>query len=137
MPSGEIINLDLDPREQRRRLRHRLLRSGVPVAAVILTVAAIIGTTLFGYVSNRRDALALSHDVLTALDTRVSQQLQSYLMPAVRILDLFLATLPVGVFASGQQQLAQNLAIVESSLRRAGSLGGAAAGHGRLPPHKK
>lgn len=111
MPSDEIVNLDLDPREQRRRVWRRVVRIGVPIGAVLLIVASIIGTALFGYYSNRRDALALSHDVLTALDERVSQQLQSYLMPAVRVLDLFHGTLPQGVFTNGQQELAQNLAI--------------------------
>jgi len=111
LPSDEIINLDLDPRELRRRFWHRVVRVGIPIGAVLLIVASIIGIALFGYVSNRRDALALSHDVLTALDKRVSQQLQSYLTPAVRALDLLHGTLPHGAISDNDRALAQNLAI--------------------------
>lgn len=111
MPSDEIINLDLDPREQRRRFWRSVVRIGVPVGAVLLIVVAIIAIAVFGYVSNRRDALVLSHDVLTALDKRIGQQLNSYLTPAVRVLDLLRGTLPDGVFAGQEQPLAENLAL--------------------------
>ncbi|MFO1127412.1 MAG: adenylate/guanylate cyclase domain-containing protein [Rhodospirillales bacterium] len=111
MPGDEIVNLDLDPRQQRQQFWHRVVRVGLPVGAVLLIVASIIGIALFGYVSNRRDALALSRDVLTALDKRVGGQLTGYLMPAVRVLNLFHSTLPRGVFAAGQPELARNLAI--------------------------
>ncbi|MBK8175081.1 MAG: GAF domain-containing protein [Rhodospirillales bacterium] len=111
MSNDEIIDLDLDPREHRRRFWRRLIRVGIPIGIVFLIVASIVATAFFGYYSNRRDALALSHDVLAALDKRVSQQLQSYLAPAVRVLDLLHSTLPGGVFARGEGQLAENLAI--------------------------
>ena len=85
MRSTEIVDIDLDPREERRRRRRAWLRIGLPVGTVLLIVAAIIGITFYSYLSNRRDALALSREVLRALDERIVTQLQSYLTPAVRV----------------------------------------------------
>ena len=88
MRRQEIVDVDLDPREERRRVRRLWLRLGLPAAAVLLIVASIIAITYYAYVSNRRDALGLSQDVLSALDERVVTQVQSYLTPAVRVLKL-------------------------------------------------
>jgi hypothetical protein len=84
----EIVDVDLDPREERRRVRLLWMRLGLPVIAVLLMVAAIVAITYYAYVSNRRDVLELSQDVLSALDERVVTQVQSYLTPAVRVLHL-------------------------------------------------
>ena len=78
MRRQEIVDVDLDPREERRRVRRLWLRLGLPAAAVLLIVASIIAITYYDYVSNRRDALGLSQDVLSALDERVVTQVQSW-----------------------------------------------------------
>lgn len=88
MRRQEIVDVDLDPREERRRARLLWMRLGLPIIAVLLMVAAIVAITYYAYISNRRDVLALSQDVLSALDERVVTQVQSYLTPAVRVLHL-------------------------------------------------
>lgn len=50
---------------------------------LLIVVDPIIAITYYAYISNRRDALGLAHDVPSALDERVITQVQSYLTPAV------------------------------------------------------
>ncbi|MGA9535589.1 MAG: hypothetical protein WBR24_06740 [Desulfobacterales bacterium] len=66
----EIV--DIGSTEFRRgNLKRLLLRIVVPIACVALTMASILGIALYSYSNNRRDALALSEDVLASLDRRL------------------------------------------------------------------
>jgi hypothetical protein len=106
--ADEIVDVDIDPLEEHRR-RRAWLRIGLPVATVVLMIAAIIGIAFYSYLSNRRDALALSGDVLVSLDQRVVTQLQSYLTPAIRVLNLTRWVLVDGVFDEAHRSLAERL----------------------------
>ena len=82
MHSTELVDINLDFQTRRQRLRRRLLRVIIPVGCVLLIVAAIMTIALVGYYKNRRDALALSEDMLKALDRRIHSEVNAYLMPA-------------------------------------------------------
>ena len=53
--------------QHRRRLRQRLRRIVIPVACVIMMLGAILAIATSSYQQNRRDALALSDDLLREL----------------------------------------------------------------------
>lgn len=57
----------------------------IGVALVIVLIAAI---SFFIYERNRSGAIALSNDLITAIDRRVSVQMRAYLSPAEQFLDL-------------------------------------------------
>ena len=65
-----VIDIDIDPFAERASRWRTLLRIGVPVLGVALTIAAILAIALYTDQAYRRGALALSEDVLTALDGR-------------------------------------------------------------------
>jgi class 3 adenylate cyclase len=111
--ADEIIDVDVDPAEVRRARWRRLVRFGVPLAGVALIVAAIIAVTLHSYRTNRADALALSQNLVAALDQRVQTEVEGYLDPAARAVRT-LARMPAdgGLSASDRpllERLAQNL----------------------------
>ncbi len=83
--------------------RRRLLRIVVPIACVALLMASIVGIALVNYTSNRKDALALSADLLGSLDRQIATEVRAFLAPAsemVRIIDGILQHSPD--WASGQ-----------------------------------
>ena len=82
--SAQVIDTSVDPLSERRRKRQGFLRIGFPIAGVILLIAAILGIALYSERANRRDALALSQELLTALDDRIAHAVASYLDPAAR-----------------------------------------------------
>src|SRR3954462_631053 len=81
-----VINTDVDPFAARTFRWRTLLRVGVPVLGVVLTIALILAIAIYADQANRRGALALSEDVLTALDARISDQVANYFGPAARAL---------------------------------------------------
>lgn len=95
---------------RRGNLKRRLLRIVVPIACVALMMASILGIALYSYSNNRRDALALSEDVLASLDRRIATEVRTFLSPAsnlVKIVDRALAAPPPGV---NRRDLAESLA---------------------------
>ena len=101
MRGDEIIDVDVDPKEVRRARWRRLARFGVPLAGVVLIVAAIIAVTLYSYRSNRNDALALSQNLVEVLDQRVQAEVESYLDPAARAVRTLAGMRPDDGLASG------------------------------------
>lgn len=74
----------------RALFKRRLLRIVVPIACVVLLMATIVGIALFNYTSNRKDALALSSDILHSLDLQITTEVRAFLSPAsdmVKIID--------------------------------------------------
>lgn len=72
------------------QFKRKLLRILVPILCVVVLMAAIWGIALFNYTSNRRDALALSENLLQSLDRRIATEVRTFLEPAsdmVKILD--------------------------------------------------
>ncbi len=82
MPREELVDINLDFKARRQRAIRRLLRVVIPIGAVILIVASITAITMVIDNSNRREALALSEDLLRALDRRIHSELTAYLLPA-------------------------------------------------------
>ena len=73
----------------RRDARWRIAaRTGLPVIGVILVVALIAVIAFYIYESNRRGAVTLSNDLITAIDRRVGIQMHSYLLPAQQFVEL-------------------------------------------------
>lgn len=80
--ADQIVDITIDPAQQRRQRRRAAMRVGLPivgVALVILTIAAIaIQTTK----ANQEGVLALTDDLLASLQERVSLQVAHWLEPA-------------------------------------------------------
>ncbi len=82
MQSEELVDINMDFHTRRQRLKGRLLRVVIPLGCVFLIIAAIVTVTMVNYHHNRRDTLALSQDMLDALDRRIHSAVHAYLMPA-------------------------------------------------------
>ncbi|MBT8365848.1 MAG: GAF domain-containing protein [Deltaproteobacteria bacterium] len=82
MYSTELVDINMDFQTRRQRLRRRLLRVIIPIGAVFLIVASITTITMVIYNNNRRDALALSEELLEALNQRIHSEVKAYLLPA-------------------------------------------------------
>jgi adenylate cyclase len=108
--ADEIIDVDVDPAEVRGARWRRLARFGVPLAGVFLIVAAIIAVTLYSYRTNRNDALALSHNLVAALDQRVQVEVESYLEPAARAVRTLAGMRPDGGLSASGRPLLERLA---------------------------
>ncbi|HEV2548282.1 MAG TPA: cache domain-containing protein [Stellaceae bacterium] len=91
-----VVDISVDPLDQRRRRRRAWLRIGFPVAGVALMIATILAIALYSYRANRSGALALSNDLLATLEERVTVTLSHYLDPAVRAVRIARATVPDG-----------------------------------------
>ena len=78
----EVVDINLDTKTRRQRLKRRFVRVFVPISGVFLIVAAIMATSMVSYSKNRRDTLALSQEVLEALDQRIHSEVDAYLSPA-------------------------------------------------------
>jgi hypothetical protein len=84
----ELVDINLDTKTQRRRLKRRLLRVVIPVGCVLFMIVTILSISAYGYYVNRRDALVLSDDLLEALDRRIATQVHDYLVPASEMVGL-------------------------------------------------
>jgi|FEC22Drversion2_1045045.scaffolds.fasta_scaffold00929_1 adenylate cyclase len=71
----------------RSRLR-RMIRQGLPVVGVVIVVVLVAVIAYVVYTSNRRGAVTLSNDLITAIDRRVGAQMRSYLTPPQQFLSL-------------------------------------------------
>ena len=89
----------------RGELRLRaVLRHSLPVAGVVVVVMLVAVIAYYVYDSNRRGAVALSNDLVTAIDRRVAVQTRAYLAPAEQFLELAdAAAAGRGVFEGGPE----------------------------------
>ena len=111
MRGDEIIDVDADPREARRARWRRIARFGIPLAAVVLIVAAIIAVTLNSYRSNRTDALALSQNLIAVLDQRVQAEVESYLEPAAQAVRTLAGMVPEQGLSPAGRSVIEDLAM--------------------------
>lgn len=81
---SEVVDISVDPLDKRRRRGRAWLRLGIPVGGLALMLGVIIGIALYSERANRAGALALSEDLLSALDDRIALAVSSYLDPATR-----------------------------------------------------
>lgn len=70
-----------------RRLR-TTLRHGLPVVGVVVVVVLVAAIAYFVYSANRKGAVTLGNDLITAIDRRVGAQMRSYLTPPQQFLTL-------------------------------------------------
>jgi adenylate cyclase len=98
--SPQVVDIGLDPFDQRRHRRRAMLRIGLPIIGVGVMVATILAIALYSDRANRDGALALSGDLLTTLEQRVALALSAYLDPAVRAVRVARATVPDGTNAA-------------------------------------
>lgn len=68
------------------RLR-TLVHHGLPVLAVVLVTALVATIAVYIYDSNRRGAVALSNDLLGAIDRRIAVQMNTFLSPPEQFLE--------------------------------------------------
>jgi class 3 adenylate cyclase len=92
---AEIV---IDPTRQRLRRRQAWTRIGLPVIGVVVIVASLAGITWYSYDANRRDALALADEVIRAQELRITREVDAYLAPAPRALELLRGVLSDGAF---------------------------------------
>jgi class 3 adenylate cyclase len=112
MSEAELVDLGVDPVEQRRAARRRLTRVIAPIIAASLLFLSVIGLLVASHESNRRGALALSDDVLEGLEKRIEVQVAQWLNPAARALNLLHAVFGEGAIAEATtRQDAENLAM--------------------------
>ncbi|WP_291298847.1 cache domain-containing protein [Elioraea sp.] len=112
MSEAELVDLGVDPAEQRRAARRRLTRVIAPIVAASLLFLSVIGLLVASHESNRRGALALSDDVLAGLEKRIEVQVAQWLDPAARALKLLHAVYGEGAIAEATtRQTAENLAM--------------------------
>ena len=86
------------PDDQRRRRLRRLQRIVIPVACVIVMLGAILAIATLSHHRNRRDALALSDDLLRELQRRIATEIKGYLAPAADMARLAAGVLPSQAF---------------------------------------
>jgi adenylate cyclase len=88
LQAKELVDINLDAKTRRQRLKRRLLRVIVPVGCVLFMVATILSISAYGYYINRRDTLVLSDTLLSSLDRRIMTQVNLYLAPASKMVAL-------------------------------------------------
>ena len=112
MPTAETayVSLETDPLVRHRR-RRRLVRIIVPIAFVVVILLAVLLIATYSYRSNRKAALALSNDLLKTLDQRISTEVDAYLSPAVRMVELVASFVERGEFKVGEKSELEHLAI--------------------------
>jgi hypothetical protein len=73
-----VFDTDLDPFAARADRRRALMRIGVPILGVAPTIAVMLFIAVYANRANTRGALALSSDVLAALEGRITEQVAGY-----------------------------------------------------------
>ncbi|MBV8592188.1 MAG: GAF domain-containing protein, partial [Acetobacteraceae bacterium] len=81
---AQVSELDADSLDLRQQRRRAWLRIGVPIGGVALIIASILAIALYADRADRRGVLLLSDDLLSALESRIAQQVIGYLEPADR-----------------------------------------------------
>jgi adenylate cyclase len=93
---SQVVDISVDPIEERRRRRHAMLRIGLPLGGVALMIATILIIAFYSDRANRNGALALSDDLLITLEQRIGMEVSDYLEPAARAVRILRDTLRDG-----------------------------------------
>jgi class 3 adenylate cyclase len=94
--SNPVVDISVDPGEERRRRRRALLRIGIPLGGVALMIATILFIAFYADRANRDGALALSKELLEMLEQRIGIEVSAYLEPAARAVRILRDTLHDG-----------------------------------------
>ena len=81
MRKEEVVDLRFKDRRSRKSLRGHFFRVAGPIGFVIIMLTALLAIVAYSYFSNRREALALSGEVLRAIERRIAGELDAFLMP--------------------------------------------------------
>src|SRR6201987_4472693 len=108
--SNPVVDISVDPRDERRRRRRALPRIGIPLGGVALMIAAILFIAFYADRANRAGALGLSDDLLVTLEQRIGVEVSAYLEPAARTVRILRDTLHDGA-------LGERLPLVETFSR--------------------
>ncbi|MGD9057701.1 MAG: adenylate/guanylate cyclase domain-containing protein [Desulfobacterales bacterium] len=81
MRREEVVKLSYGDRNNRKSLRGHFFRVAGPIGFVIVVLAALLAIIVYSYFSNRRDALALSQEVLGAIERRIAGELDAFIVP--------------------------------------------------------
>jgi len=76
-----VVEISSGDPGSRKRLSGRLLRVAGPIGFVVVMLVALLAITAYSYYSNRRDALALSDDLLGVIERRIAGELDTFLTP--------------------------------------------------------
>jgi class 3 adenylate cyclase len=79
--SEEVVELSFGGRGSYKSQWGHFFRVAGPIGVVVFMLAALLAITAYSYYSNRRDALALSDDVLGAIERRIAGELEAFLTP--------------------------------------------------------
>src|SRR5205823_6867599 len=96
MVSTPVVDIEVDPLDERRRRRRVLLRIGIPLGGVALMITTILLIAFYADRANRDGALALSDDLLATLEQRIGIEVSAYLEPAARAVRILRDTLHDG-----------------------------------------
>src|SRR5438477_317400 len=94
--SNPVVDIGVDPLDERRRRRRALLRIGIPLGGVALMIATILFIAFYADRANRDGALGLSNDLLVTLEQRIGIEVSAYLEPAARVVRILRDTLHDG-----------------------------------------
>jgi class 3 adenylate cyclase len=96
---------------KRGQLRRRIVRIILPIACVALLMATIVGIALFNYTSNRKDAIALSEDLLRSLDRQIATEVRTFLSTASDLVKIIDGTLKHSAYWDHRRKLGEPLAM--------------------------
>jgi class 3 adenylate cyclase len=111
---SQVVDISVDPLDERRRRRRAFLRIGIPIAGVVLMIATILTIALYSNRANRNGVLALSNGMIDTLEGRIALEVSAYLDPAARAVKVARDTIRGG--AIGDQM--PSLEILAASLLR-------------------
>jgi adenylate cyclase len=96
----EVVAISSDDLRGEKHLRRRIMRLLLPIGFAVVILAALLSITAYSYYSNHRDALALSDDLLHAIERRIAKELEAFLGPiedTVQLTAVFLENIPFDV----------------------------------------
>lgn len=126
MQSAEVIDSGTDPREARRASRRRWLRFGIPLVSIILVAAGQIGSAIYTSELNKEGVLALSSDLIEALNDQIDAEVRAYLAPAHNAVESLAAAIPDQPLSADGEVLFERIAI--ALLQRSGEIASAYLG---------
>jgi class 3 adenylate cyclase/GAF domain-containing protein len=77
----EVVKLSVGDRGSRKSLWGHFFRVIGPIGFVVIMLGALLAIRVFSYYTNRRDALALSDEVLGAIERRIAGELVAFITP--------------------------------------------------------
>jgi GAF domain-containing protein/class 3 adenylate cyclase len=83
-----VVKLSSGESGSPKAVRAHFLRVAGPIGLVVIMLAALLAITAYAYYSNRRDALALSNEVLGAIERRIAGELEAFIKPIEDTLQL-------------------------------------------------